>query len=209
MAERDAPELRSDNERRVIAAIRARGALSRAEIARLLGLSAPGASAIVGALADRGLLSAQSKVRGHIGQPITPFTLDPEGACAIGVKIGTRSVEAVLIDFLGEVVAAREAPHPPSDSLPEPDAALSCARAMIGELLAEAPLGAARFVGLGVATPVGLPGWRMTLPVSASVAAQVQQPDVVPRVVQRFRKSAVAIGLRLVGRNLKDQRVDR
>ncbi|WP_333832345.1 ROK family transcriptional regulator [Rubrimonas sp.] len=189
MPARQIPELRSDNERRVIAAIRARGALSRAEIARLLGLSAPGASTIVGGLADRGLLRAQAKQRGHIGQPITPFTLDPEGACAIGVKIGRRSVEAALVDLLGEVVAAREVPHDGPDPRPDPAASFVLAREMVAELMAEAPQGAARFVGVGVAIPGDISGW--------SAAAGEPAPGDLWRDVDVAAALRLAPGLRV------------
>ncbi|NBU14343.1 MAG: ROK family protein, partial [Alphaproteobacteria bacterium] len=69
----------------------------------MTGLSAQAVSVIMRKLEDDGLLGRGSIVRGRIGQPSTPMALKADGAFSIGVKIGRRSIEMVLIDFVGNL----------------------------------------------------------------------------------------------------------
>ncbi len=50
-----------------------------------------------------GLLKREAPLRGRVGQPTIPMSLDPEGAYSLGLKIGRRSCDLVLIDFRGAV----------------------------------------------------------------------------------------------------------
>lgn len=40
--------------------------------------------------------------RGQVGQPSIPMSLNPNGVFSIGLKIGRRSADLVLVDFLGQ-----------------------------------------------------------------------------------------------------------
>lgn len=153
----DTSGLRAYNERLIVGAIRQAGALSKAEIARATGLSAQAASVIVNGLLGEKLLAKRQKVRGNVGQPQTPIALNPEGAYALGVKIGRRSVEAVLVDFLGAVVGGRHFAH----AAPLPEPALAQAAQAVRELAALAKPG--RLAGLGVAMPGDLHEWSVEL----------------------------------------------
>ena len=42
-------------------------------------------------------------MRGRIGQPSVPLALNPDGAFSIGIKIGRRSADWLLVDFTGTV----------------------------------------------------------------------------------------------------------
>jgi predicted NBD/HSP70 family sugar kinase len=184
----DTAGLRAFNERLVIDTLLVQGALSKAEIARATGLSGQAASVIVNSLLSNGLLTRREKVRGQIGQPSTPIGLNPEGAFSLGVKIGRRSVEAVLVNMLGEVVASRRVGH----AAPLPGV-IETARTLVTELLAELdPRLHDRIVGLGIAMPsdihawpaelglgtADLDGWR-SLDVSAALGDLLQPVTVV------------------------------
>src|SRR5260221_9665026 len=52
-------------------------------------------------LEDDGLLIRKEPMRGKVGQPSIPMSLNPEGAFSIGFKFGRRSAELVLMDFIG------------------------------------------------------------------------------------------------------------
>ncbi|PZO76036.1 MAG: sugar kinase [Mesorhizobium amorphae] len=93
--------MRDANERLVLSLVRRHEALAKSDIARITGLSAQTVSVIVRALEHDGLLVRRDPVRGRVGQPSVPIALHPEGAFSFGVKIGRRSAELVLIDFLG------------------------------------------------------------------------------------------------------------
>ena len=97
--------MRDYNERLVLSLVRRHGSLSKTEIARLTKLSAQTVSVIMRELEEEGLLLRNEPVRGKIGQPSIPMSLNPEGAFFLGLKIGRRSAELVLIDFLGNVRA--------------------------------------------------------------------------------------------------------
>ena len=50
-----------------------------------------------------GLVVKQAAVRGKVGQPSVPIALNPDGAFAIGIKIGRRNCDILLLDFTGKV----------------------------------------------------------------------------------------------------------
>ncbi len=156
----DSIGLRAYNERLTIAAIRQEGALSKAEIARTTGLSGQAATVIVNALIEEGLLIELECVRGQVGKPFTPITLNSQGAFSIGIKIGRRSLEAILVDFNGNIIASRtqryQAPLPESTMA----AALEAADELTGAVdLQHRP----RIAGLGVAIPWDLHEWSEVL----------------------------------------------
>jgi len=91
------------NERLVLSLIRSHGSLSKTEIARRTGLSAQTSSVIMKQLENDGLLVKGTPIRGKVGQPSVPMSLNPEGAFSIGFKFGRRSADLVLMDFVGQV----------------------------------------------------------------------------------------------------------
>jgi len=160
--------MRAHNEKLVLSLVRQGGAMSKAEIARLTGLSAQTVSVIMRQLEADGLLKKDDRVRGKIGQPSVPMSLNASGAFFLGLKIGRRSVELVLIDFAGQVVGRQRKTY----AHPTPDLVLSFTRNALPKVLG-ALSGAERdrLGGLGVALPFrmwewdvatgeGLEGWR-------------------------------------------------
>ena len=83
------------NERVVLQAIRQHGALAGAEIARLTQLTAQTVSMITRRQEAAGLLLRGAPQRGKVGQPAVPMSLNPDGAYAIGIKVGRRSVDVL------------------------------------------------------------------------------------------------------------------
>jgi predicted NBD/HSP70 family sugar kinase len=153
----DTTGLRAYNERLILAAIRSAGALSKADLARATGLSAQAASVIVNDLLLARILVKRPKIRGQVGQPQTPIALNPAGAYSVGVKIGRRSVEAVLIDFLGAEIERRNVPHDAPIAPRTLDVALDCAAAV----LRGAPRD--RVAGVGLAMPGDIHEWAEEL----------------------------------------------
>src|SRR5579863_5564191 len=95
--------LRVYNERLILSLVRRFGQLSKIEVARMTGLSVQSTSAIMNRLQVDGLLRREAPLRGRVGQPTVPLSLDPEGALSLGLKIGRRSCDLVLIDFCGAI----------------------------------------------------------------------------------------------------------
>ncbi len=171
----DSTGLRAYNERLMITAIRRAGALSKAEIARTTGLSGQAATVIVNSLLDEGLLVKREKVRGRVGKPFTPIALNPEGAYSIGLKIGRRSLETLLVDFDGAVVASRTTPYP----APLPARTMALASSAAVELIDSLKRRLrSRIVGLGVAIPWVLHEWSDVLGLDREAIAAWQEIDV-------------------------------
>ena len=95
--------MRAYNRRMILNLIRQNGAQPKAEMARATGLSAQTVSVIVNELLKERLVRKEEKVRGYVGQPYTPISLNPGGALSIGLKIGRPSLELTLVNFIGGV----------------------------------------------------------------------------------------------------------
>lgn len=156
--------LRVYNERLVLSLIRRHGALPKAEIARLTGLSAQTISVIMKQLEADGLVRREAPLRGRVGQPSVPYSLDKEGALSLGLKIGRRSADLVLMNFVGEVLARRHLTY----RYPTTDSTLAFLRDGLDALVGSGIGGrTGRLAGLGVAIPSELWNW----------AEQVGAPD--------------------------------
>src|SRR6202161_393163 len=145
------------NERLLLSLVRRFGPLSKIEVARLTGLSVQSTSAIMNRLQTEGLLKREAPLRGRDGQPTIPMSVDPEGAYSLGLKIGRRSCDLVLLDFRGAICQRAYRAY----SFPTPNIVLAFVRdsvpSLAGSLSASQKQ---RIVGLGVAAPFELWSWE-------------------------------------------------
>lgn len=145
------------NERLLLSLVRRFGPLSKIEVARLTGLSVQSTSAIMNRLQADGLLKREPPLRGRVGQPTIPMSIDPEGAYSFGLKIGRRGCDLVLIDFRG---AIRQRAHR-SYAFPTPVMMLDFVRCSLPSLAGSlTALQKRRIAGLGVAAPFQLWNWE-------------------------------------------------
>ncbi|TXH93401.1 MAG: ROK family transcriptional regulator, partial [Pseudorhodobacter sp.] len=152
--------MRDHNERLVLSLVRQNGALAKSDIARITGLSAQTVSVIMRALEQDGLLLRGEPVRGRIGQPSVPMHLNPEGALFLGLKIGRRSTDLVLVDFMGRVRDTKRRTY----RYPTPDGIVAFVADALPDLLAGlSPALRARVSGMGVAMPFQLWSWVQAL----------------------------------------------
>jgi len=164
----DQAGVRLYNERLILSLTRRFGQLSKIEVARLTGLSVQSTSTIMNRLQADGLLKREAPLRGRVGQPTVPASLDPEGAFSIGLKIGRRSCDMVLIDFCGGVRRRAHRAHP----YPTPDRLLDFVADELKPLIGSLPAAKRRRVaGLGVAAPFQLWNW------SAEIGAPADKMD--------------------------------
>jgi predicted NBD/HSP70 family sugar kinase len=148
--------VRAYNERLVLSLVRLHGALSKADITRLSGLSAQTASVIMRSLEQDGLLLRGEPVRGRVGQPSIPMRLNPDAVLSFGVKIGRRSADLVLMDFVGGI---RKQYHQ-TYAYPQPDEIIGIITSGISRI--ESELGdveRGRIAGIGIAAPFELWNW--------------------------------------------------
>lgn len=171
--------MRAYNERLVLSLIRQHGPMAKAEIARKTGLSAQTVSVIMRALEGDGLLQRGAPLRGRRGQPSIPMGLAREGAFFFGLKVGRRSLDLVLTDFLGEVRHRIRISHP----YPTPDKTVGFARDAIGQILREmTPDHQARIAGLGIALPFQLWDWAETLGAGAAEMEGWKDRDIAAEI---------------------------
>ena len=149
--------MRLYNERLALSLIRQYGQLPKAEIARRTGLSAQTVSVIVRQLERDKLVLKGDRQRGKVGQPSVPFRLNPDGAFSIGLKVGRRSGDLILLDLAGKVRKIVRQPY----HFPTPKELLAFAKNGIAQLLADLPKNLhARISGLGIAAPFELWNWE-------------------------------------------------
>ncbi|MBB4538934.1 putative NBD/HSP70 family sugar kinase [Rhizobium etli] len=148
--------VRAYNERLVLSLVRLYGALSKADIARRSGLSAQTVSVIMRVLEKEGLLSRGAPVRGRVGQPSIPMHLNPDAVYSFGLKMGRRSADLVLMDFVGRIRMQLHQTY----AYPLPHEILAFVTAGIEEIesrLDDKQRG--RIAGLGIAAPFELWNW--------------------------------------------------
>ncbi|MBB3664856.1 MULTISPECIES: ROK family transcriptional regulator [Prauserella salsuginis group] len=106
--------VRESNAAAVLAAARTDGPLSRAEIARLTGLSMPTVSRQVTALTDLALLreAPEMATGGGIGRPTVPVRLDDDVIAACGVHIGIVTTTYGLTNLSGTLLGSERIPTP-------------------------------------------------------------------------------------------------
>ncbi len=175
--------VRQYNERVVLQAIRLHGALPKADLARLTHLSAQTVSIIIDRLLEEDLVLKHAPVRGKVGQPSVPIALNPDGAFSIGIKVGRRSVDALLVDFTGRVRQRIDKTYP----WPDPDTLFDSIALHIGQLrqTLRDTLGTAkaeRLQGVGVAAPFSLGGWQTLLGMPQAKAEKWQSLDIPERM---------------------------
>ena len=167
------------NERIVLHSIRTRGAVPKAELARLTGLSNQTMSLIIDRLLDAGLVRKRDPVRGRIGQPSVPIALNPDGAFALGVKIGRRNLDVLLVDFCGAVRGRSTVEY----DFPDPDRLFEDLRRRIGSVRRRLPAALrSRVVGTGVAAPLTIGGWQDMLGIAPHLAARWNGVDIARKV---------------------------
>ena len=171
--------VRQFNERVILAALRRLGEASKADLARQVNLTQNAAGQIVKELERQKLVRTTGKRTGLRGQPATLLQLDPGGAYSIGVKLGRRTLDSLLVDFSGTVLKTRQHEGP----LPLPEEALRIIRDDIAALRRSLPPSRrARLAGVGLAIPYNLGSWRRELDIQAETCAAWNGFDFIPRL---------------------------
>ncbi len=171
--------MRDHNERLVLSLVRQNVSLAKSDIARMTRLSAQTVSVIMRALEVEGLLLRKEPVRGRIGQPSIPMALDPEGAFFLGLKLGRRSAELVLIDFIGTVRAMLRRSY----LYPAPQETVDFVRSGIETLRSSLTREQdRRLAGLGIAMPYELWNWADTVGAPRAIMDQWRSFDIAAAI---------------------------
>lgn len=167
--------IRAHNERLLLSILRQNGPMAKADIARSTGLSAQTVSNIMRGLEDDGLIVKGEPQRGRVGQPSVPIALAADGAYFWGLKIGRRSAELVLINFLGKVVGSAHKTY----RYPTPEDTVGFAREAVEDVSATlSPHQRSRIAGLGIAMPFRIWRWAREINVAPETMSAWKTFDV-------------------------------
>lgn len=194
--------VRAHNERLILSLVRRHAGLSKAEIARRSGLSAQTTSVIMRQLERDGLLSRGDPVRGKVGQPSVPMKLNPDGVYSFGLKIGRRSADLLLMDFVGRIRGELHQVY----NFPNPGQIADFVRDGVTELVGTLSSGQqSKIAGLGIATPFELWNWAEEIGVEPALMESWRDVDlasvvgdIVPFPVFLQNDATAACGAELV-----------
>jgi predicted NBD/HSP70 family sugar kinase len=159
-------QVRRYNERVVLEALQRLRQASKAELARSANLTPQAVAVIVDYLEEVGLVRHEGKRVGQVGQPSTLYAPAPDGAFSIGLHIGRRAFDAVLVDFTGKTLRIETYEY----EYPEPGAVADLAAAYVQTFRASlAPDLRGRIVGVGVAMPYFMDSWTKELGMPSSI----------------------------------------
>lgn len=130
--------------------------LSRAEIARRMGLTRAATSLIADELLSENLIVETAATTHQLGRTPVPLALRPEAGYAVGVYLNRDGCVAGLVDICGNVLSQRRL-HIGGGVEGEKVAPLVRA---IGEMIGGAHIPQNRIVGIGVSAPGPLDGER-------------------------------------------------
>ncbi|MXN49245.1 ROK family protein [Shinella kummerowiae] len=153
-------KLRHYNERFVLDAIRRLREASKSELARAASLTPAAVAAIVDRLEAAGFVKQVGKRFGQRGTPSILYRLNPKRLNSIGIKIGRRALQAVMIDLEGEVQGWEEHEY----DFPDPTVVLKVGNAALATLMHQADRSMeTEIAGLGIGAPYFLGGWSEEL----------------------------------------------
>ena len=163
------------NERVVLQAIRFHGSMPKADLARLTNLSTQTVSLIINRLLEEQLVIKLPPLRGKVGQPSVPIALNPQGAFSIGIKIGRRSMDVLLMDFVGQPMERASVSYP----FPDPDTLFAEIERQLQSMYARlGPARLDRLSGIGIAAPLRLGGWQKQLGIVPAQADKWNHLDI-------------------------------
>lgn len=144
------------NERAILSLLQRNGAMPGSDLARQTGLSAQTISVILRKLNKDGLTQQGKPVRGKVGKPSIPITLNPLGALSVGCKLGRRSCDLIVVDFCGKTLFERHLTYDiaiPQTVFTFLEESYADAREEIGAKAAK------RLCGFGIAAPFEIWKW--------------------------------------------------
>ncbi len=173
--------VRDYNERLLLTMIRRLGPMAGSELSRRAGLSAQTVSVILRSLENDGLVVRGEPVRGRVGKPSVPISLDPRGAFSFGMKIGRRSSDLALMDLSGTLLDQIQIHY----QYPLPDTVFAFLRDGIRQMTEALPIKSRKRIGgIGIAAPFDLWKWNEEVGASSVEIAAWQTIDIAAEVAR-------------------------
>src|SRR3977135_3349338 len=97
--------------RSVFEALLHRSPISRADLAKVTGLSKQTMSEVIDLFEQQGLVHQIGRTSGNVGRTAVLYELSPEGGHVLGIDLGARRLTVALADIAGRVVAEAAEPN--------------------------------------------------------------------------------------------------
>jgi predicted NBD/HSP70 family sugar kinase len=146
----DAAGMRAQNSSLLLKVIWRERHISRADIARVTGLSPSTVSAIVAGLQQAGLVRETGAGLSRGGRRPTMIGFCDDVFALVGVEIGASHVTVVVTDLRADVRASRFGLYPVRT---DPDGALAMVRTFVDDSLHELGIARRQVIGIGVGVP--------------------------------------------------------
>lgn len=173
--------VRNHNERLLLSILQRHGGLPGVDLARRMGLSPPAISTILRNLEKEGILRRGEPMRGKVGKPSIPMELDPDGILSLGMKVGRRSADLLLLDLSGTVRTQFHVTY----SYPLPDNIFGFLERGLSDILRTLDSDAQRRVcGIGIAAPFELWKWNILTGAAAQRFQSWKDVDFAEQVAQ-------------------------
>lgn len=171
--------VRNYNERLLLSMLQRHGGMPGSDLARRAGLSPQTVSVILRKLEKDGYLERGDPVRGRVGKPSVPMKLAKDGAFSVGLKIGRRSADIVLMDFCGTVREQIQITY----RYPMPQEILTFLDAGLAEITGRmSARDVARISGVGVAVPFEMWKWSDALGAPAEEFSRWKEFDFAAQI---------------------------
>lgn len=171
--------LRDYNERLLLSMIQRTGGMPGSELAKRASLSPQTVSVILRKLEKIQLIKKGEPVRGKVGKPSTPMQLNPDGAYSVGLNIGRRGANMVLMDLVGTVRFEKELRYP----YPTPKDIFGFLTAGLDEIHHSLkPSQRKRITGIGIAMPFEIWKWTDLLGAPEDAFADWKHLDVTAEI---------------------------
>ena len=125
--------IRALNEQLLLGHIRDRGPCSRADLARLSGLSKPTVSLALANVEQAGLIREAGQRIGRPGRSALLYEIRPEAGFVLGLDVGAQYIRGALTDLAGEVRARSSARSHASGGRSRVEELVSLAQDLCGE----------------------------------------------------------------------------
>ncbi|MDB3891579.1 ROK family transcriptional regulator [Alphaproteobacteria bacterium] len=167
------------NERLIIDIVATSNGISKADITRLTGLSAQTVTTIVNRLIHEEILFKGDVIKGKVGQPSTLIELNDAGATAIGIKIGRRSANVLMVGLTAKVAMRRSFTY----QYPDHNELFHWIGTTVAEMIDTlSDDQKSKFIGIGVAAPFELDGWEGVISAPAGEMIKWKNIDIAKEV---------------------------
>ena len=182
-------------ERKLLNALRVHSDMPRHKLVAHVGVTAQAVGQTVRKLDKHHLFIHHKAIKTGLGQPPKPLSINPEGAYSIGIKVGRRRTDVLLVDLLGEVCQR----HTVGYAFPVAHDLLTHIEQHLSSIQTELLEENKPLIGIGVAAPYALGGWHRLLGLSQAQADEWQALDLTaaiqamtPRPVRMAKDTAAA-----------------